>query len=88
VALEWAAQYRGQNNWIIWLLPIGGLLIGLGYHYYGKEAVKGNNLLLEEYETPQKTTLKMAPLVLIGTIITHLFGGQWSKELRYRWAGQ
>jgi hypothetical protein len=55
VALEWAAQYRGQNNWIIWLLPIGGLLIGLGYHYYGKEAVKGNNLLLEEYETPQKT---------------------------------
>jgi hypothetical protein len=53
VALEWAAQYRGQNNWIIWLLPIGGLLIGLGYHY-GKEAVKGN-LLLEEYETPQKT---------------------------------
>jgi H+/Cl- antiporter ClcA len=78
VALEWAAQYRGQNNWIIWLLPIGGLLIGLGYHYYGKEAVKGNNLLLEEYETPQKTTLKMAPLVLIGTIITHLFGGQWS----------
>jgi hypothetical protein len=27
VALEWAAQYRGQNNWIIWLLPIGGLLI-------------------------------------------------------------
>jgi H+/Cl- antiporter ClcA len=37
VALEWAAQYRGQNNWIIWL-PIGGLLIGLGYHYYGKEA--------------------------------------------------
>jgi hypothetical protein len=31
------------------------LLIGLGYHYYGKEAVKGNNLLLEEYETPQKT---------------------------------
>jgi hypothetical protein len=31
VALEWAAM-RGQNNWIIWL-PLGGLLIGLGYHY-------------------------------------------------------
>jgi H+/Cl- antiporter ClcA len=81
IALEWAAQYRGHNNWIIWLLPIGGLLIGLGYHYYGKEAVKGNNLLLEEYETPQKTIpLKMAPLVLIGTIITHLFGGSAGRE--------
>jgi H+/Cl- antiporter ClcA len=80
-ALEWAAQYRGQHSWIIWLLPIGGLLIGLGYHYYGKEVVKGNNLLLEEYETPQKTIpLKMAPLVLIGTIITHLFGGSAGRE--------
>jgi len=81
VALEWAAQYRGQHNWIIWLLPIGGLLIGLGYHYYGKEAVKGNNLLLEEYETPKKRIpLIMAPLVLIGTIITHLFGGSAGRE--------
>jgi H+/Cl- antiporter ClcA len=80
-ALEWAAQYRGQHIWIIWLLPIGGLLIGLGYHYYGKEVVKGNNLLLEEYETPQKKIpLKMAPLVLIGTIITHLFGGSAGRE--------
>lgn len=80
-ALEWAAKYRGQHNWVIWLLPIGGLLIGLGYHYYGKEVVKGNNLLLEEYENPQKTIpLKMAPLVLIGTIITHLFGGSAGRE--------
>ncbi|MEZ7500635.1 voltage-gated chloride channel family protein [Flavobacterium sp. Arc3] len=81
VALEWAAQYRGQHNWIIWLLPIGGLVIGLGYHYYGQEAVKGNNLLLEEYETPKKRIpLIMAPLVLVGTIITHFFGGSAGRE--------
>lgn len=81
VALEWAASYRGQNSWIIWLLPMGGLLIGLGYHYYGASVVKGNNLLLEEYETPKKTIpLKMAPLVLLGTIITHLFGGSAGRE--------
>lgn len=81
LALEWAANYRGQNNWIIWLLPIGGLLIGLGYHYYGSSVVKGNNLLLEEYEAPKKTIpLKMAPLVLLGTLITHLFGGSAGRE--------
>lgn len=81
VALEWAAEYRGQNNWIIWLLPIGGLLIGLSYHYYGSTAVRGNNLLLVEYETPKKKIpLKMAPLVLFGTIITHLFGGSAGRE--------
>ncbi|WP_291102194.1 MULTISPECIES: voltage-gated chloride channel family protein [unclassified Flavobacterium] len=81
VALEWATQYREHNIWIIWLLPIGGLIIGLSYHYLGKDVVKGNNLLLEEYENPQKPIpLKMAPLVLIGTLITHLFGGSAGRE--------
>jgi H+/Cl- antiporter ClcA len=81
VALEWAANYRDHNSWIIWLLPIAGLIIGLGYHYYGSSVVKGNNLLLEEYESPKNTIpLKMAPLVLSGTIITHLFGGSAGRE--------
>jgi H+/Cl- antiporter ClcA len=81
VALEWVTQIREHNKWIIWLLPIGGLIIGLGYYYFGQEVVKGNNLLLEEYENPQKTIpLKMAPLVLFGTLITHLFGGSAGRE--------
>jgi H+/Cl- antiporter ClcA len=81
VALEWAAHYRDQHNGIIWLLPLGGLLIGLTYYYYGKESVKGNNLLLEEYQNPQKPIpLRMAPLVLFGTLITHLFGGSAGRE--------
>jgi len=81
VSLEWVTQYREHHNWIIGLLPVGGLVIGLSYHYYGKDVVKGNNLLLEEYDNPQKTIpLKMAPLVLIGTLITHLFGGSAGRE--------
>ena len=81
VALEWITQFREHTNWVIWLMPIGGLSIGLVYHYFGKEVVKGNNLLLEEYENPQKTIpLKMVPLVLFGTLITHLFGGSAGRE--------
>jgi H+/Cl- antiporter ClcA len=81
VTLKWVTQYREHNDWIIWLLPIGGLLIGFGYYYWGKTVVKGNNLLLEEYENPQKTIpLKMVPLVLFGTLITHLFGGSAGRE--------
>ncbi len=81
VALEWVTQFREYNSWMIWLLPIGGLLIGLLYHYYGATVVKGNNLLLEEYENPQKVIpLKMAPLVLVGTLITHIFGGSAGRE--------
>ena len=81
VSLEWAAQIREHNLWIVWLLPIGGFLVGLSYYYWGNESVKGNNLLLEEYESPQKTIpLMMVPLVFLGTIITHLFGGSAGRE--------
>jgi H+/Cl- antiporter ClcA len=81
VTLEWVTQIREHHAWIIWLLPLGGLIIGLLYHYYGASVVKGNNLLLEEYENPQQPIpFKMAPLVLIGTLITHLVGGSAGRE--------
>lgn len=79
--LEWATSYREANFWIIAFLPISGLIIGLSYHYYGESVVKGNNLLLEEFHSPKKVIpFKMAPLVFLGTILTHLFGGSAGRE--------
>lgn len=81
VSLEWVTQFRLHHDWIIWLLPIGGLLVGLSYYYWGESVAKGNNLLLEEYEKPTKVIpFKMAPLVLLGTLLTHLFGGSAGRE--------
>jgi len=81
VSLEWVTQFRIAHDWIIWLLPIGGLLVGLSYYYWGESVAKGNNLLLEEYENPQQVIpFKMAPLVLLGTLLTHLFGGSAGRE--------
>lgn len=81
IGLDWATTYREDNLWIIALLPVGGFFIGLSYHLYGKSVVKGNNLILDEYHSPEKTIpFKMAPLVLFGTIATHLFGGSAGRE--------
>lgn len=67
--------------WLIALLPLAGLLIGSAYYYWGDEVVKGNNLLLEEYQNPRKVIpFRMAPMVLLGTLITHLFGGSAGRE--------
>lgn len=80
-SLEWATQWRESHLWIIALLPIGGFIIGLSYHLYGNSVVKGNNLLLEEFHSPKKIIpFKMAPLVLFGTVVTHLFGGSAGRE--------
>lgn len=81
VSLDWVTNYREANTWIIALLPLGGLVIGLLYHYYGQRAVKGNNLLLEEIHAPsERIPFRMAPLVLFGTLVTHLLGGSAGRE--------
>lgn len=80
-SLEWATNWREAHLWIIALLPLGGLLSGLIYHYFGKSVEAGNNLLLEEIHNPKQVIpLRMAPLVLLGTVITHFFGGSAGRE--------
>jgi H+/Cl- antiporter ClcA len=79
--LDWATGWRESHRWIVWLLPLGGLLSGLIYHYLGKNVEAGNNLLLAEIHDPQTIIpLRMAPLVLIGTTIGHLFGASVGRE--------
>lgn len=80
-SLDWATQFRESHLWIIAFLPIGGFGIGLMYHYYGKEVESGNNLLIDTIHEPQKTVpFIMAPLVYVGTIITHFLGGSAGRE--------
>lgn len=81
VSLDWVTNYRESHLWIIAFLPIAGLFIGLMYHYWGKDIVKGNNVLIEEVHSPKSIIpLKMAPLVFIGTVLTHLCGGSAGRE--------
>jgi H+/Cl- antiporter ClcA len=81
VALDGATQLRLQNEWLIWFLPVGGLAVGLLYHHWGREVEAGNNLLLEEIHQPKaQVPLRMAPLIFIGTVATHIFGGSAGRE--------
>lgn len=80
-SLEIVTSTRIQFNWLIFLLPIGGLLTGFLYIYFGKEVEKGNSLLLESMEdTEKRIPFKMAPLVYIGTILSHLLGASAGRE--------
>lgn len=81
VSLDWVTSFRETHLFMLWFLPIGGLLIGLLYYSLGKEVVKGNNQIIEAYySTTPILPLKMAPLIFIGTLITHLFGGSAGRE--------
>ena len=81
ILLDLATEYRDAHLWLLALLPLAGFCIGYVYHHYGANSVQGNNLLLEElYKTKNPIPLRMTPLVLFGTIITHLFGGSAGRE--------
>jgi H+/Cl- antiporter ClcA len=81
LSLDFVTKWRGDHFWIIYTLPIVGLIIGLMYYYYGGHAKKGNNLILEAHQNQeQKIPFKMAPLVFVGTILTHLAGGSAGRE--------
>lgn len=80
-SLDWATNFRENNIWLIALLPVGGFLIGLMYHYLGKDIEAGNNLLIDSIHNPKEIIpFKMAPFVYIGTIATHFFGGSAGRE--------
>lgn len=79
--LKLASDFRIHHMSIIWLLPFAGLVTGIIYHLYGREVSKGNNLILEEIHDPKKVIpIHMAPFVLLGTLLTHLFGGSAGRE--------
>jgi len=79
--LEKVTQIRWQYEWLLFLLPVAGILIYLLYKYLGKNSDAGNNLIMEEIHKPGGgVPARMAPLVLFSTVVTHLFGGSAGRE--------
>lgn len=79
--LDLATVTRWQHLWLIFLLPFAGLLITYLYKTYGKNADAGNNLIMDEIHKPGGgVPFRMTPLVLLCTVISHLFGGSAGRE--------
>jgi H+/Cl- antiporter ClcA len=79
--LEKSINLRFANPWLLFLLPLAGVLIYFVYKVSGKNAEAGNNLIMDEIHEPGGgVPFRMAPLVLLTTVITHLFGGSAGRE--------
>lgn len=80
-ALNLVTTFRDQHTWLLYLLPFAGFVIGLLYYHKGKEVERGNNLVFDTVHNPKDVIpFKMVPLVLTGTLVTHLFGGSAGRE--------
>lgn len=80
-ALDQVTRIRFAHPWLLYLLPVSGVVVGLLYHQWGRSVEGGNNLIMEQIHEPGGgVPRRMAPLVLFGTLMTHLFGGSAGRE--------
>lgn len=78
-----ATDFRIAHPPIVWLLPLAGVALAWVYQRWGSTAARGTNLILERLHTDPtdgRIPLRMAPLILLGTVWTHLFGGSAGRE--------
>ncbi len=79
--LQHATDFRVAHPVLVYGLPIAGALIGLIYERLGRSIAGGANLIIDTiHDDGPRLPLRMAPLVLVGTVLTHLFGGSAGRE--------
>ena len=80
-SLVWATAMRDSHRYLLCLLPLAGFVVGWVYLRYGSRVEAGNNLLIDEIHDPTRIIpLRMVPLVLWGTVMSHLFGASVGRE--------
>jgi H+/Cl- antiporter ClcA len=80
-SLDVATRIREAHVWIIWLLAPVGWVMGMVYKTVGRDVEKGNDLIMDEVHAPQRVLpLRMTPLILFATFLTHVFGGSAGRE--------
>ena len=65
---------RFAHAWLLGLLPAAGAVVGIVYSRFGRTVEGGNDLIVDEIHKPGGgIPLRMEPLVLVGTLVMHLF---------------
>jgi H+/Cl- antiporter ClcA len=78
--LERVTHARFDHAWLLWTLPALGILSVALYRLCDRSG-RGNNLILDEIHAPGGgVPLRLAPLVLVSTLLTHLGGGSAGRE--------
>ncbi len=80
-SLDKATATRFDHLWLIFLMPVAGFLMVLVYQHFGRGSEGGNNLIVDQIHEPGGgVPLRMAPFILVSTVLTHLVGGSAGRE--------
>lgn len=80
-ALYATTDFRVAHPALLFGLPLAGALVVLLYNRLGNGTEAGTKLLLARIQQPgEPVAFRMAPLILVSTVVTHLFGGSAGRE--------
>ena len=78
--LSVVTDFRIKYPWLLFFLPLGGMAIVGLYHLLKDDNDSGTNLVISAIHSGDHLPFKMAPLIFVSTLITHLFGGSAGRE--------
>ena len=79
-ALHFVTHLRGEHTWLVFLLPLGGLLsVGI-YRVFGLRNNRGTNEIIDSILDNRPVSPMVAPVIFLASSITHLFGGSAGRE--------
>ena len=79
LGVSYATAVRQAHPWILYLLPVGGVVIAGLYKLCRLEG-KGTNAVIESVHFGKSVPTLLVPLIFVATVITHLLGGSAGRE--------
>lgn len=80
-ALNWATDTRDANDWLVFTLPLAGLIVGCSYHYLGRGLERGSNLLIDQIHSQTEwIPFRLTPLIFGASVVSHVAGGSTGRE--------
>lgn len=80
LSMKFVIKTREAHPWLIFLLPFGAILITFIYKKILKEKDSGTNTVIAAIQSDNRLPFRLAPLIFIATLITHLVGGSAGRE--------
>ena len=79
IGVHHAATLRGEFPWLLWCLPLAGLVI-VGFYKLTKTEGMGTNNILDVVRLGKPLSIWLLPAIFLGTVLTHLCGGSAGRE--------
>ena len=78
-SISLVTDLRGNNSWILYLLPVFGLILTFGYNKLNVKGV-GTNNIIKGVRTEEKTSPALSVAVFMGTVLSHFGGASVGRE--------